>query len=359
METPPAVYIADTFTINPPSVASEMLADVFFDRDRVGKQLNRLATRAAREFGISQRPTVLDLDRFPEIALCDDRHSSLHWGQDVVEHFLTELDIEDVGYLCVSYNISSHRDVMPNLACQIAMATGLRLDTPPLELPYYGCASGIFLLHSAVDYCRRNSKAAIVFCFDQCTWDVIQDLRREDPNIRKIIRSNLLFSDGGIGVLIAPETLRRRFKKPLPKILETKTAFEAGDVIGMVDGKFHVGDTVAQVMPDLIMAKLIDPASHDRQIDLESITEWSIHQGGPKVLNEIGCEDRLGLSEKQLGPSRALFHQYGNLSSASCLFVLDHHFHQPWHASRDGVQGAVLSFGAGYYLGLMVYRWER
>lgn len=358
METTAAAYVADTHTITPPSIASEALADIFFDRDRHGRGLNRLAIRAAREFGIRQRPTVLDLDRFPERALCDERHTPLQWGEDIVRHFLTELEIEEVGFLGVSYNISSHRDILPNLACQIALATGLRLEEPPLELPYYGCASGLYLLHSAADYCRRHGKAAIVFCYDQCTWATIQDIQAADPHLRQIIRSNLLFADGGAGILIVPQTLRGRFKRPLPRIVDTVIRFQAGDVIGMVDAKFLVGDAVAEVMPDLIMTTLIGPAIRDQQFDPASVAEWSIHQGGPKVLAALGRPDRLALSERQLGPSRALFSQYGNLSSASCLFVFDHHFHQGGQPARDGVQGAVLGFGAGYYLGLMVYRWE-
>ncbi len=352
-----ATFIADTHVVLPPLVDSEELAGLFFDRDRAGDRLNRMATRAARQFGIHKRPCVLDLEKLPEIALSDERHSPLNWGVQIVDHFLTALDRHEIGFLSVSYNITSHKDVLPNLACRIAMATGLKLDAPPQELAYYGCASGLYSIEAAVDYCRHRRKAAIVFCFDQCTWNLIRDIRPDHPNLKMVIRTNLLFSDGAVGLLIVPEGMRNRFQTPLPRIVRTMTCFEAGDILGMVDGDFFVGNEVPRVMPALVMQRLVRPAMEYWRVDAGDIAEWSIHQGGPAVLDEFCKEIYLGLSDQQMKPSRTLFRKYGNLSSPSCLFVLHHHFHDERSIGKENQYGAVLGFGAGYYMGMMVYRW--
>jgi len=358
MRIAPATYIADTHKILPPSVDSEALADVSFACDRVGRRINRLAIRAARDFGIRTRPTVLDLDKFPEPALCDEAHSPLNWAVQIVDHFRQNLDAEEIGFLSVGYNISAHIDLLPNLASQIALATGLTLDVPPLELAYYGCASGLYSLQAAVNYCEQHQKAAIVFCFDQCTWRAIRDVCPDNPNLKAIIRTNLLFSDGGIGILVVPEALRSRFSGSLPRVTHTMTRFERGDSLKMVNGNFLVGDAVAELMPPLVMEKLVGPALRDWEVDKGDIAEWSIHQGGPRILQELCKAQHLGLSDRQAEHSRALFQDYGNLSSPCCLFVLDHHFHQGSHDAEQNVCGAVLSFGAGYYMGMTAYRWE-
>jgi len=51
------------------------------------------------------------------------------------------------------------------------------------------------------------------------------------------------------------------------------------------------------------------------------IAAFAVHPGGRKVLDVAGEE--LGLSSLQLGPSRSVLHDHGNMSSATILFVLD------------------------------------
>jgi alpha-pyrone synthase len=51
-----------------------------------------------------------------------------------------------------------------------------------------------------------------------------------------------------------------------------------------------------------------------------AIEHWAIHPGGRSILDKT--EAKLGLSEDQLVPSRQTLRQYGNMSSATVLFVL-------------------------------------
>jgi predicted naringenin-chalcone synthase len=51
-----------------------------------------------------------------------------------------------------------------------------------------------------------------------------------------------------------------------------------------------------------------------------AIEHWAIHPGGRSILDKT--EAKLGLTEDQLVPSRQTLRQYGNMSSATVLFVL-------------------------------------
>jgi hypothetical protein len=51
-----------------------------------------------------------------------------------------------------------------------------------------------------------------------------------------------------------------------------------------------------------------------------AIEHWAIHPGGRSILDKT--EAKLGLSEEQLLPSRETLREYGNMSSATVLFVL-------------------------------------
>jgi alpha-pyrone synthase len=47
---------------------------------------------------------------------------------------------------------------------------------------------------------------------------------------------------------------------------------------------------------------------------------WAVHPGGRMILDAV--ESAFGLSAAQMAPSRAVLREYGNMSSASILFVL-------------------------------------
>lgn len=48
---------------------------------------------------------------------------------------------------------------------------------------------------------------------------------------------------------------------------------------------------------------------------------WIAHPGGPTILEQV--EAKLGLKEEKLKSTRAVLREYGNMSSACVLFILD------------------------------------
>ena len=49
---------------------------------------------------------------------------------------------------------------------------------------------------------------------------------------------------------------------------------------------------------------------------------WGIHPGGRSILDKV--QSRLELSDEQLVPARETLRNFGNMSSATVLFVLKH-----------------------------------
>jgi predicted naringenin-chalcone synthase len=57
-------------------------------------------------------------------------------------------------------------------------------------------------------------------------------------------------------------------------------------------------------------------------VSLDGVASWAIHPGGPRILSAV--EEALGLGREQAAASRAVFAKYGNMSSPTVLFILDH-----------------------------------
>jgi predicted naringenin-chalcone synthase len=53
---------------------------------------------------------------------------------------------------------------------------------------------------------------------------------------------------------------------------------------------------------------------------VEDITHWCIHPGGKRILEAI--EKSIPISKEKLHSSYHVLHEYGNMSSATILFVL-------------------------------------
>ena len=81
--------------------------------------------------------------------------------------------------------------------------------------------------------------------------------------------------------------------------------------------------TLSSYVPQLIeedINKLVENALHHNNITKDSITHWCIHPGGRKILDVI--QKKLELTDNDLSCSRKILAAYGNISSASILFVL-------------------------------------
>lgn len=94
-------------------------------------------------------------------------------------------------------------------------------------------------------------------------------------------------------------------------------------------------------------------AAAGRQIthgnDPASTELWAIHPGGRTILD--AAEQGLALSADALADSRQILLEYGNMSSASIMFVL----HRLMQHARPGQTGCAMSFGPGITAETMLF----
>jgi predicted naringenin-chalcone synthase len=345
------VYIVDIATLLPPRHRSEEVLNRIYGQPGIAGNVMTLAKKASRNTGVKRFSSVLDFDEYPSKKLISSAHTPKNWCCSLIDAISIMLPTDEIGFLSVSYNISSHVDVLPNLACQVAAERRLKLVAPPQEMPYHGCASGILQIKAAVDFCRQSNKAALVIVLEQCTWAYSPIYDKDDDDFRSSLRAHLLFSDGAAAVLIVPESMAGEFSTAL-KIIDVDTGFRLGHAITMKNGHFLVGDDIKGTMPELVASESITPLLTKHALTPADIQEWAIHQGGLPVLMKFKDEAILGLTDEQLADSRDSFAEFGNLSAASCLFTLRRQFER---RSSAPSRGMAVAFGAGYYFGCFLY----
>lgn len=81
----------------------------------------------------------------------------------------------------------------------------------------------------------------------------------------------------------------------------------------------------------------------------DEITLWGVHPGGKSVLDAV--ERGLGLSTDALAASRQTLECFGNMSSATVMFVLE----QLMRTATPGEKGCAMSFGPGLTAETMLF----
>lgn len=216
---------------------------------------------------------------------------------------------------------------------------GLRPTTQRFHLGFMGCYGAFPALRLADAVCRADpGSVVLVVCAELCS------LHLHVGDDLDTILSSSLFADGAAAAVVTG-------RPPAPG-RETVTLDALGTTLsdeGETDMAWTIGDlgfdmVLSRHVPRILGSSL--PAALPSLLGLVSPTDvdrWAVHPGGRSVLDQV--QAALGLTDEHLAPSRDVLRRYGNMSSATVLFVLAELLRQPCPTGSE--QLAALAFGPG------------
>lgn len=204
----------------------------------------------------------------------------------------------------------------PGWDLDLVRGLGLNPSVERYHLGFMGCYAAFPALRLAHQICSaRPGSTVLVVCLELCTLHL--QIRPDPDNLL----ANALFADGAAAALVtatAPRALAFRlhgFSSALAPEGAGDMAWDIGD---------HGFDIrLSSYVPDIIGTNLqgvIDAAFAGSDFSRETIGLWAIHPGGRAILDKI--ERELALPADALADSRSVLREYGNMSSATILFVL-------------------------------------
>jgi predicted naringenin-chalcone synthase len=111
---------------------------------------------------------------------------------------------------------------------------------------------------------------------------------------------------------------------------------------------------------DMVLSGAVPGAIHDALHDhagdilhgapIGDIDLWAVHPGGRTVLDAV--ERAFALPASALAASREVLRRYGNMSSATVMFVIE----SLLRAGIRGQRGCAMSFGPGLIAETMLFR---
>jgi predicted naringenin-chalcone synthase len=204
----------------------------------------------------------------------------------------------------------------PGLDLQVMELMELEKNIFRTSINFMGCYAAIHALKLADALCIADPKAhVLIVCTELCTLHFQRDTTIDN------ITSSLLFGDGSAAMLVCADDSEKKgihisgfYSEVIPK--------------GKKDMAWELSSsgflmTLSGYVPELIEEDFLEVVTRslkNSSLQLADIDSWCIHPGGKRILQAI--EHSLGLSKEQLASSYQVLNQYGNMSSATILFVL-------------------------------------
>ena len=237
---------------------------------------------------------------------------------------------------------------IPGLDLHLAGRLGMRPDlrrTCVLGMGCYGSFPG--LLRATEAAATRPGRLALVMSLELCSLHLQRNTTAES------VVSSALFSDGAAMALVGVDEASSG-----PRIvgMATHCDYQTLDHMSfsLTDQGFRM--YLSSYVPELLAAQVeqfVDALLAEHGIARDDVRHWGIHPGSTKIVDYV--QARLGLTDDQVSHSHAILSEYGNMSSATILFVLDRI--QQCERPARGDYGVLMAFGPGLTMEGALLQW--
>jgi alkylresorcinol/alkylpyrone synthase len=253
---------------------------------------------------------------------------------------------EDLDFLIT---VSCTGIMIPSLDAYLINKLNLRQDVVRLPVTEMGCAAGVSGIIYAKNFLKANpGKRAAVVAVESPT----ATFQLDDYSMANIV-SAAIFGDGAACVLLSSSELDEG-----PEIVaeEMYHFYDAEDMMG-----FDLTDSGLKMVLDIKVPTAIEehfpaiihPFLAKQQLTIQDIDHLIFHPGGKKIIQVV--EELFGALGKNIEDTKEVLRLYGNMSSATVLYVLERVMEN--NNPVKGERGLLLSFGPGFSAQRVLLQW--
>ncbi len=231
----------------------------------------------------------------------------------------------------------------PGLDYEIIKEFKIPLNVKRTNIGFMGCAASLIGLNSIMEVMQRENQTemnCLLISVEICSLHLQVEPSRDN------ILANMIFADGCAAVLFSnSEEYKSKIK--LNFISTHSVLFEnTSEYMGWKIGNYGFEMILSSDLPKIILneavprLKLILNSQGFKPGDIE---HWALHPGGRAILDTL--QNGLEISVNKMIPSRKVLKNFGNMSSASILFVLKEIINSGKLKKDDNV--CAVAFGPG------------
>ena len=234
----------------------------------------------------------------------------------------------------------------PSIDARLVGRLGCRPDVQRVHVGDTGCASAVVALQQAWNHLRAfPDHRAVVVAVEICSAAYFLDDRLESAV------AHAIFADGAGAIALSADGAG-------PSIVEHRTMFrpEHLDAMGF---EYPGGRPRVRLSKDVrrigaqMMTEMAEALMATHGLKRDDVRHWVLHSAGRRVLDRARV--LLDLSDDHLATSRSVLRRYGNMSSATIVFVLEEALRADTAAPGDW--GVLVGLGPGFAAEGALLRW--
>ncbi|KAG6478099.1 chalcone synthase 2-like [Zingiber officinale] len=234
---------------------------------------------------------------------------------------------------------------MPGADYQITKLLGLRPSVNRFMIYQQGCFAGGTVLRLAKDLAENNRGARVLVVCSEIT--AVKFRGPSESHLDNLL-GQALFGDGAGAVIVGADP-DLETERPLFELVSASQTI-LPDSEGAIGGHlrevgliFHLLKDVPGLISKNIEKSLVEAFAPLGIDDWNSIF-WIVHPGGPAILDQV--EAKLALEKEKMTATWQVLSEYGNMSSACVLFILD-------EMRRKSAEEGKATTGEGFNWGVL------
>ncbi len=342
--TPSILGVGTAF---PPVMGQQEAWDGFFSSHY---SASRAARRIWRNAGVDRRHTVVD-PRIEDLsqATTGERmrrfvDEALPLGKEAVHACLADAGLSpaDVELFAVA---SCTGYATPGLDMLLARDLAMPANLERLHVGHMGCYAALPALAAVADAATARRKVGVLLCVELTSLHIQPPTDELDQ-----IVAHALFSDGAAAVAVHPDSPGLELIDVVART-DMASAVDMGWQITDLGFRMTLSPRVSAVLADHVVETTTGLLAR-HGLAVTDIDHWAIHPGGPRIISTVA--ERLGLTDKDVEPSRQVLREHGNCSSATVLVVIQNLLQQ--RSTAPGQNIVAMAFGPGLTLYMALLR---
>ena len=251
----------------------------------------------------------------------------------------------DIDYIIT---VSCTGIMIPSMDAYLINSLKMKQDIVRLPVTEMGCAAGISGMIYAKNFLKANpNKRAAVIAVESPT----ATFQLNDFSMVNIV-SAAIFGDGAASVILSSHEHEEG-----PEIIDEAMYhfYDAENMMGFKLVNTGLQMILDKAVPETIAGhfpKIIHPFLKDNNMSIEAVDHLIFHPGGKKIIQTV--EGLFGSLGKNINDTKAVLKDYGNMSSATVLYVLERFMDRKL---PKGDIGLMLSFGPGFSAQRILLKW--
>jgi predicted naringenin-chalcone synthase len=316
------------------------------------KRFQRKILKIFENAGVEQRYSIMDADEVFSNTSFEEKNDI--YSREVVKlaekSLLKSLSKNGLQPIDIDFiiTVSCTGIMIPSMDAFLINRLKMKQDIVRLPVTEMGCVAGVSGMIYAYNFLKANpNKRAAVIAVESPT----STFQHDDFSMVNIV-SAAIFGDGAASVILSsyPEDEG-------PEIIDEAMYhfYDAEHMMGFRLRNSGLQMVLDKTVPDTITAhfpEIIHPFLERNNITIQEVDHLVFHPGGKKIVQTV--EDLFGALGKNVDDTREVLKLYGNMSSATVLYVLERFM------DRDlpkGDIGLVLSFGPGFSAQRILLKW--